>query len=400
MHLAPIAAEGFLVFGWLLALGWLWQAFSALQGMPTLPDLTQLPLPEPLPWTDGPDLTVVVPACNEEMAIAATLRSLLASRGIRLEILAVNDRSTDLTGEQMERVAVEAADAGGPHMLRILHIRALPEGWLGKPHAMAQAAAQAEAEWVLFTDGDVLFAPDALARALHHAQAERADHLVLTPTLIVHSLGERAMQAAMQVLAEWGLRLWKVADPHARDFIGVGGFNLFRREAYLAVGGFESLRMEVLDDLRIGWKIKRAGLRQRVALGPGLVSIRWIAGALSVIHLLEKNAFATYRFRPLVHVLVGFGLVLVALGPMAALLCGGWTSVAGAVSLLAIVLAYWAQRRLTQSPVWMAAFFGPCIALVTYAFMRSMVLALRRGGIRWRGTLYPLDGLRKQAGRW
>lgn len=403
MHFAAIAAAGFLVFSSLLALAWLWQAFCALRGIPTLTDLTQLSDPTTLLISDasvGPDVTVVVPACNEEASIEATLRSLLASKGLSVQILAVNDRSTDSTGERMERVASEAAVSGGPHSLQVLHITELPDGWLGKPYAMARAAAQAQGKWVLFTDGDVLFSPDALARALGYAEAEHADHLVLVPTLIVRSFGERAMQAAMQVLAQWTIRLWKVADPRARDFVGLGGFNLFRREAYLSVGGYESLRMEVLDDVRMGWKIKRAGFRQRVAFGPGLVRIRWFHGALSVVRLVEKNGFACYRFRPLLHVLASLGLSVLAVAPLAALACGGWTAVAGTVCLLATILDYWAHRRLTQAPAWMALFFIPCAAVITYAFLRSMALALARGGIRWRGTHYALDTLREQAGHW
>ncbi|HVZ84770.1 MAG TPA: glycosyltransferase family 2 protein [Terracidiphilus sp.] len=385
----------------LLALLWLGQAIAALRGMPTLPDLTQLdPPPSTTPDSDVPDLTVIVPACNEEPNIAATLRSLLASTGLRLEILAVNDRSADRTGAIMDQAAGEAASSASPHTLRILHIADLPEGWLGKPHAMATVAAQASAPWLLFTDGDVLFAPDALARALHFAQAGRADHLVLVPTLIVHSRAEQAMQAAMQVLAQWAVRLWKVADPRARDFIGVGGFNLMRSEAYQSAGGFESLRMEVLDDMRMGWKLKRTGNRSLVVLGPGLVRIRWIAGALSVIRLIEKNGFATYRFRLALHLIASLGLVLQAILPLAAFFAGRWAAIAGAILWLGIGLTYWANRRLTRTGLWAALFFCPCTAIVAYAFLRSMALALMRGGIRWRGTFYPLAILRRNAGSW
>jgi len=402
-----LAVGLFLSLSWLLALSWLGLALAALRGMPSLPDLTRETPPLDLPKipNTSPDLAVVVPACDEEQTIAATLRSLLGSTGLRLQIIAVNDRSTDRTGSEMARAQSEADAAR--HQLEILTVETLPEGWLGKPHAMALAASRAQAPWLLFTDGDVLFSPDALARALRYVQAERADHLVLVPTLIVHSLAERAMQFAMQVVALWAIRLWRVANPRARDFVGVGGFNLIRREAYLAVGGFESLRLEVLDDLRIGWKIKRAGLRQRVALGPSLVRIRWIAGALSVVKLIEKNGFSTYRFHPILHVLVSLGLASAALLPLADLAAisvhspvGIAAAAAGAVSALGILLAYRAHRRLTQSPTWLAVFFAPCIAVVTYAFLRSMVLALARGGILWRGTLYPLALLRRNAGRW
>src|SRR5206468_12168503 len=158
-------------------------------------------------------------------------------------------------------VAKEAATAGGPHTMRVLHVSELPSGWLGKPHAMAIAARQARSQWLLFTDGDVLFHQRALAIALHEAQARNADHLVLTPTVILKTAGEKAMLATMNALSQWMIRLWKVSDQRAKDYIGVGAFNLIRREVYEKLGGFEALRMEVLDDLRMGWMIKRAGYR-------------------------------------------------------------------------------------------------------------------------------------------
>lgn len=386
-----------LILSWTLALLGLAQAIAALRGMPRLPDLTRAEPPVPISAA-GPDLSVIVPACNQEAAIAATLRSLLASTGLRLHILAVDDRSTDHTGVLMDEVAAEAAST--PHTFQVIHIATLPAGWLGKPHALAMAAAQARAPWLLFTDGDVFFAPDALARTLAYASSEQADHVVLVPTLIVRSWAERAIQAAMQILAQWTIHLWKVADPSTRDFIGVGGFNLIRREAYQSVGGYEAMPFEVLDDLRMGWKLKRSGFCQRVVLGPGLVHIRWIVGALSVISLVEKNGFSLYRFRTPLHLLATLGLALQAVIPIAALFGGLWTISASVVFLLALVLNYQAHRRLTLTPAWYALFYCPCVAIVGYAFLRSMVLALVRGGIRWRGTFYDLATLRRNAGRW
>ena len=134
-----------------------------LWGMPRLTDLSKLDkesLP-PLPKSDAPDLTVIVPGCNEEDSIEATLRSLLASTGLRLEIVAVDDRSTDRTGERMDAMAAEAAKSG-PHTLVVIHNQALPQGWLGKPHALKLGTDRATAPWLLMTDADVTFAPDAL----------------------------------------------------------------------------------------------------------------------------------------------------------------------------------------------------------------------------------------------
>ncbi len=400
MPLAAIAAGLLAFLSWLLALAWLWQAATALRGMPTLPDLTKFSS-EPAAPSDSsaPDLTVVVPACNEEASIAATLHSLLSSTGLRLEILAVNDRSTDRTGERMDQVAAEAAGSNGPHTLRVIHISELPAGWLGKPHAMAQAAHQATSPWLLFTDGDVLFDPHALKLALRYAQVEPADHMILVPTLILKTLGETTMLAAMSVLGGWTIRLWKVADPRARDFIGVGGFNLIRREVYEHLGGFEALRMEVLDDVRLGWLVKRGGYRQHAVVGPGLVRIRWLQGALGVIRLAEKNGFAVLRYRIGLMALACVGVAAQIVVPLLAIAAGGWALAAGLLTYASIALTYWANRRVTKASPWLAIFFAPAASVVIYAGLRSMVLALVRSGVDWRGTRYSLAELRRHAGR-
>jgi len=394
------AAQVFLILIWLVALGWLWQAGAALRGAPTLPDLTGADgaaLPALAP-AELPHLAVIVPACNEEAAIEATLRSLLGSTGLRLEIIAVDDRSTDRTGALMDKVAEDALSGCGPHRLEILHNRTLPAGWLGKPHALYLGVERATAPWLLFTDGDVVFHPQALELGLRYALAERADHVVLLLTLILKSTGEAAMLAAMSALSQWKVRLWKVADPRARDFFGAGGFNLVRREVFEKLGGFDDLRMEVLEDLRLGFKIKRAGCEQRVVLGPGLARIRWLHGALGVVQLTEKNGFAIYRYRTGVALLACLSLALSVVLPLAALALGGWAAAAALLIYACIGLAYFANRRITQVSPWLAVFFAPAGAILLFAVLRSVLLTLLRNGVEWRGTRYPLDELRRNAG--
>ena len=386
-------------FSWALSAAWLWKGIAAVRGMPSLPDLRHSDLERlpPMSPREGPDLTVVVPARDEEANIEPCLRSLLASTGVALQIIAIDDRSSDLTGALMDAVAAEVRASSSPHRLEVIHITELPEGWLGKPYALRVGAKRASAPWILFTDGDVLFDPGALQFALREALALAADHLLLVPTLILHSSGERAICAAMQALALWAVRYWKVADPRSRDSMGAGGFNMIRREVYSQIGGFEALRMEVLEDIFLGHRVKRAGFAQRIILGPDLVRIRWINGVFAVVRLIEKNGFAVTRYRTGVHLIACLGFVADAVLPIAAIAWGGLTSIAGLATYIGIYLAYQASRRVTRVSPWYAVTFAPAALLIAWAFLRSMMLALARGGIVWRGTPYSLAELRRAA---
>jgi len=381
----------------LLALGWFNQAASAFRGIPTLADLTRPDSPLPTLSGTGPDVTVIVPACNEEASIQATLRSLLASTGVRLQIIAVNDRSTDRTGPLMDAVAAESHST--PHTLEIIHNHQLPAGWLGKTHALSLASARATAPWLLFTDGDVKFHPRAIALSLGYAQAHQADHVVVTLTIEIKRIMEAAVFASFQALAGWNIRLWKVSDPKSRDFFGTGGFNFVRRAAFDHVGGFSDLRLEIVEDLRLGWKIKRAGFSQHVVLGPGLVCIHWIQGALGIVNLMEKNAFAGFRYRVGVALFAFLCIAMQIVIPLAAISLGGWPAIAGLAVYAGIALTYAANRPISQVSPLVALLFAPATSLFLFALARSTFLAHRRNGVVWRGTLYSLDELRRNTGR-
>jgi GT2 family glycosyltransferase len=346
-----------------------------------------------------PRITVIVPACNEEDRIEGTLRSLMAQEGVRLEVIAVDDRSVDGTGARMDAVAAEMV--GGTHALRVIHIKELPAGWMGKAHAMARAAEMATSPWLLFTDGDVWFAPRALALSVGYAEVARADHVVLALTLEYKSVAEAAAFAVFQALSQWSFKVWKVADPRAKEFFGAGAFNLVRREVYERVGGFEAMRMEVIEDLRLGFTIKRAGYRQRVVVGHGLTRLHWVQGALGIVRLLEKNGFAAMRYRVGLAVMAFVGLTVQIVLPLVAIAHGGWTTVAGLLIYAGIAGTIAANGQINQASPWTAVLFAPATAVLLFALMRSMILALRRNGVVWRGTLYPLDELRRNAeGTW
>ena len=390
----PVVFRIVQVLDWLVALSWLTRVLLWRGMLRRVPDLTRTVGTYPA----LPVLSVIVPARNESAGIAATLRSLLAAEGVDLQILAVNDRSSDQTGAIMESLSESLASEGGApgKTLQILHINELPSGWLGKTHAMALAAQHATGEWLLFTDGDVLFHPDALRRALRYAASSGADHLVLLPTILLRSWGERMLVAFLQVLSIWALRPWRVADPQARrDSIGVGAFNLIRREAYDALGGWEALRMEVLEDLALGRRVKARGFAQRMALGPDLVSVRWARGAFGVVDNLTKNLFALFGFRP--ELLLGFvcGLAIFTLFPLAACLAGPALWWPTGLMLIALFFAYQQMGKYQHFTAAQMLLFPLAALLLLYALLRSMCLALWRGGVSWRGTFYSLRELRQ-----
>lgn len=382
-------------FAWFITLAWLWRILPAIWMLPRIPNLLDPAHERTLEKGIWPSVAVIVPAKNEAKAIEASLHSLLASDYPDLQILAVDDRSTDATGAKMDAVATAAASS----RLRVMHVTDLPPGWLGKPHAMAMAAEQIDAEWLLFTDADVLFAPDAIRRAVAYATHSNADNVVVFPSLILQGPGEKMLIAFFQSVSALAARPWKIEDPKAkRDYVGVGAFSLVRRSVYEALGGYTELRMEVMEDLRFGYRVKEHGFAQRAAFGKDLVRIRWAESAWGMLANLTKNLFSIFRFRPTVLLGASAGLFGMCITPFVSLVFAGparWAGVVALAALLLLNLHYWRQTKI--SPAYLAL-LPVAMILFLFTLIRSMLLVLWRGGVLWRGTLYPLKELRRQAG--
>jgi glycosyltransferase involved in cell wall biosynthesis len=401
------------IAGTILALAWFSRIVDAAIGMPSVADIAK---PEwdrdPVAASGNPPVSIIVPARNEEEDIEASLKALLALDYDNYEVITVNDRSTDRTGEIMERVMenqnphtstgsgqaplAESARRVGHPLLRVLHHRELPAGWLGKTHAMWTATNAATGDWLLFTDADVLFKPESLRRALAYAEAERADHVVVFPQMIMKRPGEYMMIAFFQTMFVFGHRPWKVADPKAPDHMGVGAFNLIRRSVYEAVGTYEALRMEVLDDMKLGKVVKNAGFAQRNVFGADLISIRWARGARGVVDNLTKNFFAVLSFQWWRTLLSAFGLAFLNLMPFLGVwLAHGWERLPYGVALSSMFLIYLGMSWRSGVPAYYFALHPVSTALFIYTLLRSMFHALWNDGIIWRGTRYPLEELRK-----
>jgi len=394
------------IAGTTLALAWFSRIVDAAIGMPSVADIST---PEwdcnPVTPAGNPRVSIIVPARNEEADIQETLTRLLALDYSNYEIIAVNDRSTDRTGEIMEEVEEKThfpqkmQAVGHPSFrprLRVIHHRELPAGWLGKTHAMWTAANEATGDWLLFTDADVLFKPESVRRALAYAEAERADHVVLFPKMIMKRWSEFMMIAFFQTMFVFGHRPWKVADPKSRDHMGVGAFNLVRRCVYEAIGSYEALRMEVLDDMKLGKVVKNAGFAQRNVFGGDLISLRWAQGAGGMVENLTKNFFAVLSFQWWRTLISAFGLAFLNLLPFAGvLLARGGARGPYAIALASIALIYVGMAWRSKVPAYYVALHPVSTALFVYTLLRSMFLTLKNDGIVWRGTKYPLEELRK-----
>jgi glycosyltransferase involved in cell wall biosynthesis len=389
-----------LVLAWLVALIWTRVSLTALYHLPRIPNLLDPrydPAGQRAPEADPPQITVIVPARNEAANIEATLRSLLAQT-IPIDIIAIDDRSTDQTGAILDRIAAESQPPG--RSLTVLHVDSLPEGWMGKTHAMALAARQTATPWLLFTDADILFRNDVLERALRFARESHADHIALALTLILKSFGERLMTTVLGCFTLLSFRPWKINDPAAKhDSVGGGSFNLIRSTVYRSLGGFEALRMEVLEDLRLGFEVKHQGFRQQVVFGRDLIRVHWASGALGMAHNLTKNFFAVFRFRTAALLAATIVLSLLFFAPFAGLFAPWPIRPASLVALVMIALAHsYSCRHFTGISFFYLFTLPIGAALLVYALLRSMILTLARGGVVWRGTFYPLRELRRHAG--
>lgn len=377
----------------------IWLRFAlVLIGVLRTPKLSQIaPVPAPSDGASGTEATMPWPrlsaivACRDEAAtVERAMSSLLTQDYPNLEVIAVNDRSRDSTGAILDRLSREYA------ALRVVHVDSLPSGWLGKTHAMHQGAAHASGDWLLFTDADVLFAPGVLRRAVAWAAREQMGHAVVLPTLIAPGLWERALVSLFGLLFHFRAPVRDLRRPGTAAYIGIGAFNLVRKEAYAAVGGHERLRLEVVDDMKLGMVLRRSGVRQGCADAAGLLRVRWQHGFGPTLTGLMKNFFAACEYRWLYALGAAAFLLFVTTAPLvAALPSTPWPArlLAVLTAVLAVVVHGVMARRAACGKGYEGValpIVGPCLAAV--AVLSAVVTTLRRG-IVWRGTLYPLDQL-------
>jgi glycosyltransferase involved in cell wall biosynthesis len=370
-----------------MAVAWIITTLVIGRGMSKIPFMSEAPEPTGKPL---PRISILFAARDEAEKLPRALATFEHLDYPNFEIIAADDRSVDRTAAILDAAAASNAN------FKAVHITTLPDGWLGKPHALETAYRQSSGEWIVFTDADVRFSPQVLRKALGLAESKGWDHLTILADIDMHGFWEITAIAFFGMIFVLGSQPWRVSNPRSRAYMGVGAFQMVRRSAYQAVGTHQRLAMEVIDDMKLGKLIKQQGFRSGLAVCQGFVRVRWQNGFGELVRGVTKNMFAGFEFKIYFALAAIAGMSLISIVPTVALFfTHGWTQFAAAVC----VATSMALQGLLLKETDVSPFYGvthPLGAVVfIYMVLRSMFITLRQGGIIWRGTFYPLEKLKR-----
>ncbi|MCK4666561.1 glycosyltransferase [Candidatus Dependentiae bacterium] len=368
---------------------WLVFFFSVLKIIKEVPVIDEFTDPELSNW---PMLSLIIPACNEETTIEASVRKRLKEDYPNLELIIINDRSTDCTGEIIDRIALE------DKRIKALTITELPKGWLGKVHAQQKGLEQAKGEYLLFSDADVHYEPGTLKKIIAYCEANFVDHLSAIPELWAPNFIVEVIYTIFGRLFLAGLQAWKVNNPKSRAYIGVGAFNLVRRESFERTEGFEYLKMDIADDVALGKLMKRAGMNSKFVNGRKRIGLLFHPSIKNLIVSSERATFSTMgNFSAVILSLKNIFWTLMELSPFLMFIPFRipYLNYLGFATVFLAILTSSMLNRWTNRPI-LPAFFIPLgIPFITYANFRAAWLGWKRKGIIWRGTYYSSKELKK-----
>jgi glycosyltransferase involved in cell wall biosynthesis len=328
-------------------------------------------------------VSIIVPARNEARIIEQSVHSFLAQDYPALEVIVVNDRSTDATGEILRGIA-------DPRLV-VIDGEEPPAGWLGKPWALAEGSRAARGELLLFVDADVIYAPATVAAAVAHMERGPAAMITFFPHFDLHGFWEHIALPQLLLMAYAVVPAWLSNRTRWRYLaLGGGPGNLIRRDVYDAVGGYERLKNKVIDDIGLARLVRMAGHRTEGVRADDLVSLRMYHGPREIFDGFTKNLFSAFsRSYLLATFFFVAGFILNLLPYALPFVTAGfvqWLSVGIVVliSLTRLVLftsfRYGVLNALLGHPL-MYAFW-------TAIYIRSVWQTGFRNEVRWRGRTY------------
>ena len=343
-----------------------------------------------------PRVSVIVPARNEAGRILEkSVGSMVAQDYPAFEVIAVNDRSTDQTGNILRSMSAAIPEG----RLRVIDGREPAAGWLGKPNALQQGLEASDGEWVLTTDADIVFDPLAVRSAVALGEAGGYDAVTLVPRLDLESFWEKVFMPVFGWFCLLAMPLHRVNDPSRSESIGVGNFFMVRRSVLDEIGGFEPIKSDVAEDLRLAEVLKKGGFRLRIETAPDLIRTRMYSGLAEIWSGFTKNLFSALKFSVAKGVasfiaIIAFGVL--PLGTGSALLISG-ENIAGGLFMLAFLLQTAAfvliLKGIEQNPLY--AFLMP-LGFFVYALilLNSMLRIISGKGVTWKGrSIYEEGGI-------
>ena len=335
-----------------------------------------------------PRLSVIIAARNEAGTIENALKSVLAQNYPNLEIILVNDRSSDGTDKILHKLAEK-----DPRVL-IHHVEELPLGWLGKVNAMQQGFIKSTGVWLLFTDADVHFQEESLERIIDVAERSSVDYLCVVPEVQARQRFLKALYTISLSGFFLATRIWEVKNQNS--FVGVGACGLVRRSLLLQSPGLPWLKMEVVDDLALAQLAWQAGGKLDVYWGRECLGVEWYPSMGDLIRGLEKNLFAGAQYQYWRALLGIIGILFVAVAPWLSIFSGNWLLSLTAVGAFSGYWLAWISGDKAQGVGWLERLISPLLLLViAWALARSTYITWRQGGIKWRETFYSIAAMRR-----
>ena len=341
-----------------------------------------------------PKVSIVIPARNEERAVAAAVASQLAQDYPDFEVIVVNDRSTDGTGRILEGLA--RADP----RLRVVAGSEPPPGWIGKPHALWLGAREAAGEIFLFADADVRYQPTTLREAVRLMEERRADFVGMLPRIEAEGFWENVLMPFLIGAFYGGLGAFANVRRPRWVALGGGAGNLIRRSAYEAIGGHEALKASVIDDVALALAAKRAGFATAAARAEDRVSVRMYHGFREVCAGFTKNIAYAYNgwVGGLLFFLTAAWFILALAPPVFLLLALAGVPVAPRDVALAVagtalpMLARAILAAAVGDPIWPAVTHPIMAAVWAGIGSRSLYQRVVRRRLTWRGREFDARG--------
>ncbi len=347
---------------------------------------------------DDARISVIIPARNEEGNIARVVKSIAHQPGMR-EIVVVDDQSTDRTAEILRELKLEFPQ------LRTLSIQSLPQGWMGKTHAVAEGAKIATGEWLLFTDADTQHFDGSMAELLQRAEAGRVDLLSLSPGQETPTWWEKSVIPLVFVKLSGLFRFEDVCDPRSPVAAANGQYVLIRREIYERSGGHEAVKSAILEDVELARRVKAMGGKLLFLPGPQWVRTRMYQTFGSMWQGWTKNLYLLYGGNrvKMLSAMASLWLIDVLPTVIFIVVCGliglgrgGTAAVVTAVLLLVVALARrWSYGRALQRLGFASdlALYQPLGAVLLGTLMLNSMHAHRStGSIQWKGRRYATKG--------